>query len=115
MPSELNELTNAALFFWGSVGGFAAFLLAIALPWLNDTLQTGDFAFHRPWIGQAALVIVVIAIHAFLGGIAALIIGEGVKIGQALTYGLAAPTVLKGAGEGLQALDSARRRREERP
>lgn len=47
-----------------------------------------------PRFGEAAGGIGLLIVHAFFGGVAALVVGEATLIRQAIVFGLAWPTVL---------------------
>ncbi len=80
----------------------AGFALAHALPY-----AVGLMVGQRQWpptIPQLLGVALVVAINTFLGGIAALLIGEATLIRQAIAFGFSWPAIMKAGGETLQRL-----------
>jgi hypothetical protein len=97
----------------GAVGGLAAFVLTMGLPYLREVAE-GRIT-EGPSRFQFVAVLIIAAFHMFMGGIAAAIVGDASKMGQAITFGLAWPAVLKGAGESMQAIAAARTRGPRQP
>jgi hypothetical protein len=95
-------LTNWDLFIWGSVGGVAGFALAHALPYAVGLM--GGHTRWPPALPQVLGVVLVVAINAFLGGVAALVIGDATLIRQAIAFGFSWPTIMKAGGETLERL-----------
>ncbi len=93
-------LTQGELFLGGAIGGLAGFALAIALPYFIGLLA-GQSEWP-PSVAKMFGVVGVVLINMFMGGIAALIVGEATLLRQAIAFGFSWPAVLKGAGEGIE-------------
>ena len=91
-------LSQWAIFEWGSLGGFAAALLTLTLPWLYGIVKDDD---DGPKLKTAVAAIGLLAIHSFFGGIAA-IVGEASVAHTAIAFGLLWPTAFKGIGEAFK-------------
>jgi hypothetical protein len=68
----------------------------LTLPWLSGLVR--DDA-DWPKFRTAAAAVGLLALHSFLGGIAAVIIGQATEARQAITFGLLWPTAFKSVGE----------------
>ena len=90
------------LYAWGAVGGAVAAILVYALPPLAQAALWGQVENMTPT--RVLFIAVMILVLAAVAGVAPLIF-EVTSRGQAITYGLAAQTILKGIIEsGKQAI-----------
>ncbi len=92
----------------GAIGGFAGFAIAIALPYFLGLLA--EQSEWPPSLAKVFGVVGVVLVNMFMGGIAALIVGEATLLRQAIAFGFSWPAVLKGAGEGVERYAAAHRK-----
>lgn len=92
--------TTAELFLWGGVGGGGGALASFTIPWLVGLMRGGPRPRLWEMIGGTGLLLV----HATLGGVAALLVGEATLARQAIVFGLAWPTVLQAAAKTYKAV-----------
>lgn len=84
------------MYVWGCLGGLVAALLVYVVPLVTHAMLRADTAYARD---RAELMSVLVVMLAAMAGVVALV-PEHVTRGQAIAYGLASQTILKGLVNG---------------
>lgn len=93
-------LSGSATFFWGVVGGLAAYIAVFVLPNLRQVLDSGVNHVNRVRLIGFLLVAIV---YPMMGGIVALAIGDAMHEKHAIAYGVAWESILKAGTVAVQA------------
>lgn len=88
-----DALPHLTTFIWGCGGGGFGVLASSTLPWLTKAFNDDV----RPSNTRIVLAVVLLLVHAIIGGGAALFMGS-VDIRQALVHGITWPAVYKSVG-----------------
>lgn len=91
----ITSISDGSAFLWGCVGGFAALAVTQLLPLGIAAAKSGQGWTLTPW--RIAGVLVVFAIFVAIGGIVAIAMGDAVKPGQAIFYGIGSQAIVAGA------------------
>jgi hypothetical protein len=89
-----NTLSSSQDFFYGCIGGAIAFSVIMLIPELRATWKQKSFG---DWTRPALFTITVLALlQICVGGAVALWLGDAATAKQAISYGIAAETLVGG-------------------
>jgi hypothetical protein len=98
------ELSNAAAFWWGCLGGLAALAVSQVLPLAIEVAKSGAGWTLTRW--RVAAAIVVVLVFVLIGGVAALMAGNATSAGQAIIFGIGSQATVAGVFKTSKALSS---------
>jgi hypothetical protein len=96
-------MPTADTFWWGCLGGLAAYTLVFVLPEVRHLAETGRFATtFTP--GRVTGLVLLVFLYVAMAGLAAVLVGDADQPKQAIAYGMGWETLLKGVSTAAAAV-----------